>query len=181
VVGTGAGAQQAITDEGGGWHQLTTGATAASAAFALLNSPAARTGGTVPWYCAHRSKLTTAVTAQTKAWAGLQDASFGPTIGAGFFGNLHATNFSVQYDGNEAGSFVSLGVAADTAAHTFELWTTGDSKLHCTIDFGADLCNVTMASAPTNAMSGARYARNGTDAIARTVRIDWFACMFKRS
>jgi hypothetical protein len=181
--GTGAGDMRGVTDEGGGYYQQTTGATAASFALAQAESPCIRNAGTSPWYFATRSKLTTAVTAQTTAWGGLVNTNAGTiSIAAGFFGALHATNFVVQYDGNEAGSFVNLGVAADTASHIIEMWSNGDAKLHCSFDFSAaDLCNVTMSLAPTTSMAPRMIARNGTDAVARTRRTDWVAMMCKRT
>jgi hypothetical protein len=181
-AGSGAGDLRGVTDEGGGVYQQTTGATAASFALAQTEAPAIRNAGTVPWYFAVRAKITTAVTPQTILWGGLVNTNAGTiSIAAGFFGALHATNFVVQYDGNEAGSFVNLGVAADTAFHVFEMWSTGDGKLHCAIDFGPDLGNVTMSAAPATSMAPRMIARNGTDAVARIRRTDWVAVMCKRT
>lgn len=171
-------------DEAGGVQEVVTGGTAASRGQNKTLSPFVRAGGTVSWYCAFRSKLTTGVTAQTKALCGLVNAAANATIAAGFFGALNASNFVAQYDGNEAGSSIDLGVAVDTAYHVFELWCLGDSKLHCAIDFGADKAaagGTTMASAPTDALNGIRAIQNGTDAVGRTMRNDWFAMLAKRN
>lgn len=171
-----------LNDEGGGVQQTTSGSTAASRGSNQTVSPAIRAAGTVAWYVAHRTKITAAVTAQTKAYSGLLNAAATGTIVSGILGNLSAANFVVQYDGNEAGSFVSLAVAVDTNYHVFEVWCLGDVKLHCDIDFGADLCaGVAMASAPTDALNGIRVVANGTDAVTRNMRDDWFAIMAKRN
>lgn len=183
-TGSATDALQSLNDEGGGVVQVTTGATANSRADRLMNSPMVRNPQTTAWYLAFRQKITTAVTAQTRIYTGILDASVGSiNIAAGFFGSLSAANFVVQYDGGETGSFVDLAVAVDTAYHTFEMWGgTGDNKLHCSIDLSSvDKCNVTLLAAPTISMSGRREAFNGTDAVARTVRHDWFAIMAKRN
>jgi hypothetical protein len=183
-TGSAADSLQGIGDEGGGVQQITTGATAASRADRLTNAPMVQNANTKPWYFAVRMKITTAVTAQTKLYAGLLDASVGAqAITAGFHGSLHATNLVVQYDGSEAGSIVNLGVAADTAFHVYEVWGRGDSKLHCSIDLSStDICaGVTMATGITTSGSLRREAVNGTDAVARSVRFDYIALMAKRS
>jgi hypothetical protein len=182
LVGTGAGATL-LNDEGGGVHQLTTGATAASSATAFTNPPLVRNVSTTPFYFATRIKLTTAITAQTIAVSGLINAVLGTkTIAVGAVGALSAVNFVLQYDGLvPAGSFASFGVALDTNFHTFEVWAVGDGKLHFAIDFGSDLGPVTQAAAPTDSCSPTRQVLNGTDAVTRTIRFDWVAVLSKRT
>lgn len=180
IAGTGAGAVN-LTDEGGGVHQATTGATAASHAYYVGGAPLIRAVGTVPWYHACRFKITTAVTAQSQLYCGLRDVTTTKTLAPGFWGALNAANFVVQYDGNEAGSIINLGVAVDTAYHVFEMWGLGDSKLHAAIDYGPDLGGVTMSAAPANACELTRRVFNGTDAVARTMRLDWVSVMARRT
>jgi len=182
VVSTGAGSF-GLVDEAGGVHQLTTGATASSSIIHNTDSPFTRSGGANVWYFAVRQKVTTAVTAQTMLYTGLQNLAATKTFGAGVFGANSAVNFTFQYDGNETGTFVSSGVAIDTAYHISEMWCRGDNKIHCSFDLGsADLCaGATMSAAATDSHAGIRVARNGTDAVARSVRIDYFAILAKRN
>lgn len=180
-VGTGAGLM-AITDEGGGVHQISTGATAASSVVSINDSAQIRNAATAPWYCATRQKITTAVTAASVAAGGLGDLAATKSIAAGFVGPLNAANFVFQYDGLEpAGSIINSGVAVDTAYHVFEMWCLGDSKIHCAIDYGPDLGGVAMAAAAAGSYNGYRVVRNGADAVARTMRSDWLAIMCQRT
>jgi hypothetical protein len=179
-AGTGAGSF-VVAGGAGGVHQLTTGATAASSISNVTDSPAIFTVSGAPWYCAHRSKITTAVDAQAIVYGGLQNSAANKTLAAGFFGALSAANFVVQYDGNEAGSFVDLGVAVDTAFHIFEMWGVGDGKIHCAIDYGADKGGAAMAAAPADYCYAIRMIKNGATAAARTVVGDWFAMVAKRT
>lgn len=182
LVGTGA-TSYALTDEAGGVIQMASGATAASSVNEFTDSPMVRATGTGVWYMAHRSKITTAVTAATVAYVGLFNAGSTRTLTSGFFGGLNATNFVVQYDGNESGSSVNLGVAVDTAYHIFEEWGVGDGKLHCSIDLSStDVCaGLTMASPATDSHSVIRTVKNGADAVNRAIRTDWIAILAKRS
>lgn len=184
VVGSGA-ATQLIVDEGGGVHQLATGATGASSAAADTLAPMIRRVDNQAWWMAFRMKVTTAIDAAAKVYCGVSDIPGGGTksIAIGVFGANSTVNFVLQYDGNEAGSFVSTGVAIDTSFHVFEVWTTGDGKLHMAVDFGADITpsGTAMVAATTNAVSLRRSAQNGATAAARTSRVDWAACISKRS
>ncbi len=183
-TGTAADSLQGLSDEGGGVQQITTGATAASRATRFTNAPMVANANTKAWYYAVRMKITTAVTAQTKLYSGLYEAAVGGNaITIGFHGSLHATNFVAQYDGSESGTAISLAVAADTSYHILEMWGRADTKLHCAIDLGTDICAGATLNGTLMITSASlrREAVNGTDAVARSARYDWVALMAKRS
>jgi hypothetical protein len=181
LTGTGVDIFSAINDEGSGVSQQSTGATAAGQSTHQTRSPIFRAVGTAAGYFCYRLKVTSAITAQTKAYGGVINVAGNKTIAAGVFGANSTTNFVFQYDGVETGTFVSTGVAIDTAYHVYELWFTGDGKLHGAIDFGPDLINATMASAPTDTCTPLRTVANGTDNVARIMRTDYFGSFAART
>lgn len=179
-VSSGTGALNA-TDESAGVEQLNSGATASSTAAIFTNAATILRMDTAPFYFACRFKVTSAVDAQTTIFCGTQAISGSKTVAVGVFGASSTANYVLQYDGIVTGSFLSLGVAIDTAYHIFEVWGTGDGKLHVSIDFGADKGPVTQASAPTVASYMLLQVQNGTTATARTARYDYVAVLAKRN
>jgi hypothetical protein len=179
--GSGAIATNAVGTLGGGWWRLNTGATASSSAIIRSTSGLIGPPGTKKWWAAWRFAMNTAITAQTIAYAGLLNLAFNKTIGIGVFGAASTVNFQLQYDGNETGSFVSTGVAIDTSVHLVEMWGVGDGKVHARMDGGADLGATTMAAAPTDSMCLQAGARNGTDAVARQIDLDWTMALASRA
>lgn len=172
-----------VANSKGGIVQITTGATAGSlldmhAYEALIDNLT-----TQKWWIGHRQAVTTAVTAATTAASGAENVAGTKTIVAGVMGNGGgaATNFSLQYDGSFATSFLDLGVAIDTAFHLFEIYSKGESnnKIYVRVDEGSEL-SVTAASSPTDSVYLVSRMANGGDAVARTMQIDFSACLFPR-
>lgn len=181
VVGSGVGSV-ALTDESGGVAQLSTGATAASVIVNRKDGASIKRIDQNAWYLAVRIKLTTAVTANTKLYSGMIDMAGTKTVAPGFFGALSATNFVVQYDGNEAGSILNTGVAVDTNWHIFEVYTNIASltTIRMRFDSGSEVSAV-MSAAPTQSMMLYRAAYNGGDAVNRAIRTDWMAATVART
>lgn len=181
ATGTGALATR-ISGSAGGVHQATTGATAASSMEILGTSILASDVTTKKWHMAWRQKVTTAITAQTRAVSGFANIAFTKTITAGVFGPADTVNFRMQYDATylAAGSTLDLGVPIDLAYHVFEIYCKGDSKIYARVDEGPEL-SVTPAANPSDGCYLFGGIINGTDAVARIIERDFVASAFPRT
>lgn len=172
VSGTGV-ATSATAGFKGGIYELATGTTAASTARLTRGNRTVGNCATDKWYIASRMQVQTAITAQSKAYVGIWNTASTASIGIGVFGNGGTTNFMVQTDGIEAGTFKDLGVAIDTNYHIFEIWSTGaDNKVYARVDGGTTQSTVAQVSPPTDGGIVLRVT-NGTDAVSRVLRTDW--------
>lgn len=178
--GTGALAAQ-VAASGGGLIRTTSGATAGATAALQSTVGLIANISTKKWWMAWRLTVSTAITAQTMAYVGLLNLAANKTVSMGVFGASSIVNFVLQYDGNETGSFVSTGVAIDTAAHIIEMWGLGDGKVHARIDGGTDLGATTMSSAPADSVYARSCVRNGTDNVARQLDLDWVHVLAPRN
>lgn len=180
-VGTGAVALNPnVVGYRGGIMRITSGATAASLMRVYGNTTNVAHNGTDRWYVACRMKVQTAITAQSTVYCGLFGSLGNATVGVGVFGASSTVNFVVQYDGFETGTFLSTGVPIDTNFHVFELYVQGDSKVRCRVDGGNEI-NATMAGAAADAHAQIFGVKNGTDAVARNMDVDWMLIAAKRT
>lgn len=179
-VGTGALSTRVASTKGG-MQQITTGATAASFMEIWTNEVLVSDLSAEKWYVVFRQKVTTAVTAQTKAWSGLFNVAGNKSVAAGVFGASSVVNFVWQYDGNATGSFLDSGVAIDTAYHVFEAYSKGEgnNKVYVRSDEGAE-ASVTAAAHPTDGVFILSQITNGTDAVTRTMQRDFTGALFPR-
>jgi hypothetical protein len=179
--GTNAGSgavTSAATGVRGGIEQNTTGATAGSISDSFAQPRLIGAVGTDKWWFAVRQAVTTAITAQTTACAGIYDFA-AKSVQVGVFGAGSIVNFCLQYDGSFGGTFQSLGVAIDTSFHVFEIYCKGDSKVYYRVDEGAE--NSVTPVAPSALSLGIYMSLlNGTDAVARTIQRDFVACLYPR-
>jgi hypothetical protein len=90
----------------------------------------------------------------------------------GFLGNLSSANFIIQHSGFEAGTALSLGVAVDTGVHILEMWGNGSTTIYGRIDGGATVSAV-QSAALVNAATVAGTCKNGTDAVNRSLDVDF--------
>jgi hypothetical protein len=153
-----------------GWIGLNTGATAGSVFDLTTQTSWVADSRTVQWYVGARFRISTSVDAAAIVGVGLDDGSAQSVI-VGFTGPAHATNFSAQYAGRYTGSALNLAVAADTNAHVFEMWCTGDGVLNACIDAGATVSAATGVSVATAIPRV--VVHNGATAAGRTMLIDW--------
>lgn len=168
-----------LAASGGAIGRFSTGASSGSASDANCSSGLAAVVSTAKWYVASRFRIQTAVDSVTQIGVGVQNAASNATIMVGHFGALSAANFIVQYDGLRTGSFVSLGVAADTNFHVFELYGVGTTAVFARIDGGA-LVTATQASAPADNVRHYITCRNGTTAANRNLDVDWYLSVGQR-
>jgi len=126
------------THAGGGTNQLLSPAFMPDSA-------------TKKWYVATLHSIDAAANADTRAMSVmLRNFAGNKTIGVGFFGPLSAVNAGMQYDGNRAGSFLSLG--AKPAGKTwFEMAHVGGGVIKAAVSAGSWVTG-TMVDAPTGAM-----------------------------
>lgn len=180
VVGTGSFAVNSAAFVGG-LYRLTSGATASSvyrqmSLFSTIGPP-----GTSRWYMAWRMRLQTVPDAQTACGVGMWNTANDKTIMIGAYGAGSTSNFVVQYDGNNAGTFASTGVPLDTAFHVFELWGVGDGKVHSRVDgVGTDV-NATLVSPATQACFPMMQAANGSTAAAQVEDVDYCLALHGRT
>lgn len=177
---SGSGARLAnVPATSGGVVRISTGATGASISSASTTAGAVQSEATTKWYVATRFRVITAVDAVAFALAGLINFANTKSLALGVIGALSAANFIVQYDGNFAGSFVSLGVAIDTNFHVFEMYSLGDSVIRARIDGGAEVSAV-QSAAPTDSLFQNFQVRNQGTAANRALEMDWFLSMTAR-
>lgn len=169
-----------IAGLGGGNVMLNTGASAASNAQWTEVSGQASSITASRWYHASRFRITTTPDNQTTGLIGLINQAATKTIACGVVGTLDAAHFVLQYDGNAAGSFLSLGKNIDTSFHVFEAWGVGSTVVNASIDGGA-VVQVTQAAAPADYLASIITIRNGTTAASQQLQADWALTMGVRS
>ena len=179
VAGSGGGF--ADTEYAGGWYRMYTDTTAASAYIMAGPNVGAFTTATPAWYMAARMKFLSGVTDDAVIGAGIYNAAANKTLWMGWISTLHATNFTVQYDGQAhaaPGSALDLGVAADQAVHLFEMWgRAGSNVLYARIDEGA-VVSATQSSPFTTGATMGQGVRNLAGTTNRVMTSDYwfFAC-----
>jgi hypothetical protein len=151
--------------------RIGSGATGSSTAQLRGGGNDVASTSTDRFYVVSRFKVATAITAQTMAYVGLWDSGASNSVTMGVIGALNTTNFIVQHSGMEGGSSIDLGVAINTNFHVFEAWGRGTTQLCGRVDNAAVVCG-TQSSAGTNMMPVV-VVRNGTDAVARNLDVDW--------
>jgi hypothetical protein len=124
-----------------------------------------------PWYVSSRHRVATAITAQTKAFAGFGDSGVasGGSLRMGIDGANSTAFFCLAGTG---GVPIVTAIPIDTAFHTFRAWRTGGTTFF-QIDGGAILTGSTDIGA--NNGSPFVHVENGTDAANRTIEVAWFA------
>lgn len=126
----------------GGVVRNKTNATANAVSEHYTQTNIIGVANTSVWYVVVKGTITTTPDAQTTATWGLFPFTGLNCIGVGVWGNSSTVNFGFMHDGSIAtagGTFKSLGVAIDTAAHVFELYCLGDGVLRARIDEGAEV------------------------------------------
>jgi hypothetical protein len=180
----GSGATDAVTKGDGGNVTLSTGATGSSAAVmqtaaGLISDPRGK-----PWYLACRKKYTTAMDSQAKEAFHIYDAGGGNAPGIGYSGTVDSTNFVIMANANFSGTptVTSLGVAVDTALHSFECWSLGvGNVLYGRMDGGATV-TLSMTVAATSTQYGMIIdIRNNTTAANRAVVYDYVCAVHGRA
>lgn len=157
----------------GGVVQLTTGATASSEMQIYGVENTTHTPVSNKFYFACRTKITTATDAVAICTSGLREAGTNSSIVVGFIGALDASNFVIAIDGlRGAATATSMGVAKDTAWHTWEIWSPANGTYKARVD-GGSVVSVTPAAAPTASMFLNHEVLNGATAAARTMQVDW--------
>lgn len=181
AVGTGTAAIR-VAGGKGGLVRIAAGATNGGILNMFSNASLVAAISTDKWWFGVRQAVKTAITAQTVASSGLYDFSaktvhigvFGTSVGGG-----GTTSFTLQYDGDRAGTFVSTGVAIDTAMHVFEVYCKGDSKIYYRTDEGNE-ASVTPAAASALAQMLFCTVANGSDNVDRQMDLDFVACLYPR-
>jgi len=170
----------ANTTKDGGWGRFATTAInsnseADSFGANIINCATKR------WYVAMRFIPVTNPPTDSSFFLGFINNGNNRTIGAGYFGALNATNYVVQYDGNDTGSVLDLGVAKDNATiHVVEFYCQGDSKIRARIDQGAEV-SATMASAPADSIHPQGQFRSGATNAVTSIDVDYALYMYPRT
>jgi hypothetical protein len=169
-----------VTGLGGGLIRVDSGATAGSTAEVSSNSQLPGNLTTTPWFLAVRMRLAFTPNADSAAGVGWRNEAANKTIQVGNLSALNPTNYIVQYDGNQGGSALDLGLALDLTFHIFEFWTLGDGTLRARADGGTTV-TAAMVSAPADFGRILVRSRNNGSAAARPFDVDWVFSMTKRS
>lgn len=164
----------------GGIWRITSGASSGSTVMVYPFRACVASVLTDRWYIAWRTRIPTAVDAQTVCGGGLINSNQGETIMAGVNGG-NTTNFTVSHDSiylTTAGNLIDLGVAIDTSFHIYEMWGTGSTTLNARIDAASTL-TATLAG-PATFVTPGMIARNGTTATTRQTDGDWVLMLTPR-
>lgn len=179
ATGVGTGAISVLgSGVRGGVIQLTTGATASSEEYLVMQAGAAspaliQNPSSEGWYVGGRFKITTVPDAQTDIYIGLINVANNRKLGFGSLGSTSTTKFTARIGTATLTSTVNL----DTGWHTGELWGTGSTTLFLSIDGEAPVSGV-MGGVPADCFLPIIDALNGTTAAAQTVQIDDITYIF---
>jgi len=160
--------------EKGGVIELKTGGVGSYRVSSL--TPIVSNISTDKWYVATRFK--TSAVPDSRSYVGLRNLATTKTVAVGLFEGIEATNFCIQYDGDQTGSALSLATAQDASYHVFEMYGKGDGKVYGRIDGGAEV-NATMSAAPTDSCFLTAQINEGTSG-AKSMFWDWVIAVFPR-